>query len=46
VNEAGATLMLSKKIDVDGSKVFCREGGAHGRGHSDIRIEIDFVTEL
>jgi len=26
--------MLSKTIDVDGSKVFCREGGVPGRGTS------------
>jgi hypothetical protein len=32
VNETGATRMLSKTIDVDGLKVFCREGGAPGRG--------------
>jgi len=32
VNETGATQMLSKKIDVEGLKVFCREGGTPGRG--------------
>jgi len=26
VKETGATRMLSKTIDVDGLKVFCREG--------------------
>jgi hypothetical protein len=30
VKETGATRMLSKTIDVDGLKVFCREGSAHG----------------
>ena len=43
-NETGATRMLSKMIDVDASKVFCREGGAPGRGHFD--IEIDCVAAL
>jgi hypothetical protein len=28
VKETGETRMLSKMIDVDGLKVFCREGGA------------------
>lgn len=36
--------MLSKTIDVDGLKVYCREGGAPGRGHFD--IEIDCVAAL
>jgi hypothetical protein len=31
VKEAGATRMMSKTIDVDGLKAFCREGGAPGR---------------
>jgi hypothetical protein len=34
--------MLSKMIDVDGLRVFCREGGAPG--HFD--IEIDCVAAL
>jgi len=42
VNEAGATRMLSRTIDVDGLKVFRREGGAPG--HFD--IEIDCVAAL
>lgn len=44
MNETGATRMLSKTIDVDGLKVYCREGGAPGRGHFD--IEIDCVAAL
>ena len=35
--------MLSRTIDVDGLKVFCREGGAWP-GHFD--IEIDCVAAL
>ena len=37
VKETGATRMLSKTIDVDGLKVFCREGGAPGLGTSTSR---------
>ena len=36
--------MLSKTIDVDGVKVFCREGGAPSLGHFD--IEIDSVAAI
>ena len=35
--------MLSKTIDVDGLKLFCREGGARGRGTS---IQIDYFAAL
>jgi hypothetical protein len=31
--------MLSRTINVDGLKVFCREGGAPGRGNFDIEID-------
>jgi hypothetical protein len=34
VKEMGATQLLSMTIDVDGLKVFCREGGAPDRGTS------------
>ena len=37
VRETGATHMLSRTIDVDGWKVFSREGGAPGRGTSTSR---------
>jgi len=37
VKETVATRMLSKTIDVDGLKVFCREGGTH----FDIEIDCD-----
>jgi hypothetical protein len=36
--------MMSKTIDVDGLKAFCREGRARGRGHFD--VEIDCVAAL
>ena len=35
--------MLSRTIDVDGLKVFCREDGTRGRGFD---IEIDGVAAL
>ncbi|MGY2909082.1 hypothetical protein [Bradyrhizobium sp. URHC0002] len=44
VKETGATRMLSKTIDVDGLKVFCREGRRAWPGHFD--IEIDCVAAL
>ena len=42
MKETGATQMLSRTIDVDGLKVFCREGGRPK--HFD--IEIDCVAAL
>jgi len=42
VKETGVTQMLSRTIDVDGLKVFCREEGTPG--HFD--IEIDCVAAL
>jgi hypothetical protein len=44
VKETGATRMQSKTIDVDGLKVFCREGPRAWPGHLD--IEIDCVAAL
>jgi len=35
--KTGATQMPSRTIDVDGLKVFCRDGGAPGRGTSKSR---------
>ena len=39
VKETAATRMLSKTIDVDGLKVFCREGQRTWPGHFDIEID-------
>jgi hypothetical protein len=36
--------MLSRTIDVDGLKVFCRESGTPGEGSSE--IEFDYVAAL
>jgi hypothetical protein len=44
VKESGATQMLSRTIDVDRLKVFCREVGTPGPGRFD--IEIDCVAAL
>jgi hypothetical protein len=44
VKEMGATQLLSRTIDVDGLKVFYREGGAPEPRYFD--IEIDCVAAL
>jgi hypothetical protein len=44
VKETGAMRMLSKAIDVDSLKVFCREGRRAWPGHFD--IEINCVAAL